>query len=289
MTEWKDLPGGVHDEFYQYGPLRGDARCTDNSTFHIDKEGKGVCGSAAAKVGYFGNKVLAVSYGGTLKLAGYKGATYDGQDKDPLNSGWSWIRLADGHSLQKGATSLTLERDPAGKWGAGDELVVTTTDYVPGHSEKLAIDDKYKGGATVGFRAVESPTGKIQWPHSGTRYGGPNDADDKRWAKQGRPSAEGRLPERLQASMNWDLVKNGAETRRRSPCSRAASRSCRPATRPARPWGRPTSTAPTWSSARASSRCRSRASSSGRWGKAAGWATIPSTSTWRGGRRPTPT
>ena len=213
VTEWKDLPGGVHDEFYQYGPLRGDARCTDNSTFHIDKEGKGVCGSAAAKVGYFGNKVLAVSYGGTLKLAGYKGATYDGQDKDPLNSGWSWIRLADGHSLQKGATSLTLERDPAGKWGAGDELVVTTTDYVPGHSEKLAIDDKYKGGATVGFRAVESPTGKIQWPHSGTRYGGPNDADDKRWAKQGRPSAEGRLPERLQASMNWDLVKNGAETR----------------------------------------------------------------------------
>jgi len=213
-TEEVNLPGQpVKDYFYQYGPLRGDGRCTDGSVFHINDEGKGVCGTLAGKVGYFGNKVLAVSYGGTLKLAGYKGATYDERDKDPLNSGWSWMRLADGHSLKRDDPSLILERDPAGKWGANDEIVVTTTDYLPGHSEKLTIDGGYKSGATVGFRAVESPTGKIQWPHNGTRYGGPNDAEDKRWTKKDQPSSEGRLPYRLQASMDWDLVKSGAETR----------------------------------------------------------------------------
>jgi cell migration-inducing and hyaluronan-binding protein len=209
-----NLPGqSVADYFYQYGPLRGDGRCTDGSVFRIDRDGKGVCDTATAKVGYFGNKVLAVSYGGTLKLAGYKGATYDARDKDPLNSGWSWMRLADGNSLKRDDTSLILERDPAGKWAANDEIVVTTTDYLPGHSEKLAIDAGYTGGATVGVRAVESPTGKIQWPHNGTRYGGPNDAENKRWAKQGQPSPDGRLPNHLQVSMDWDLVKSGAETR----------------------------------------------------------------------------
>ncbi|MFX8523803.1 hypothetical protein ABTM10_20110, partial [Acinetobacter baumannii] len=58
------------------------------------------------------------------------------------SSGDSWIRL--GATLQPGATSLTLERAPGAawapaRWTIGDEIVVTTTDYLPDHSEQLTI------------------------------------------------------------------------------------------------------------------------------------------------------
>ena len=112
-----DLPGRdaggkpVNDYFYQYGPLYGDGRCVEKADPKKDKGVffKGACRDPAgnefkdAKVsGYFGNKVLAVSYGGTLDLAGYKGAVYDAEDGNPLSSGVSWVRLADGHSRGKG-------------------------------------------------------------------------------------------------------------------------------------------------------------------------------------------
>ena len=56
-----DLPGGVSDFFYRYGPLHGDSKCSDGSIWSStspcdDSQGK--------QVGYFGYKVLAVSYGG---------------------------------------------------------------------------------------------------------------------------------------------------------------------------------------------------------------------------------
>ena len=86
--------------------------------------------------------------------------------------------------------------------------MVTTTDYLPGHSEKLQITPAYKGGPTVTFEAVDSPTKKIQWLHNGVRYGGPNDPNHKKLTD--------RLPERLTKSLDGaddSVVKKGAETR----------------------------------------------------------------------------
>jgi cell migration-inducing and hyaluronan-binding protein len=119
----KALPGQdaqgkqISDYFYQYGPLHGDGKCTDGSVFKV-VNGTGACNTSTGQVGYFGNKVLAVSYGGVLALSGYKGATYDPVvDGDPLNSGTSWRRLQG--SLEKGATSLLVER-PVPNWRSGD-------------------------------------------------------------------------------------------------------------------------------------------------------------------------
>jgi hypothetical protein len=196
-TSQVDLPGianpstqyHVHDYFYRYGPLHGDEGYTQNP-----KTGK-------SEQGYFGNKVLAVSYGGTLNLSGYKGSNLinpRGKEEDPVNSGWSWMRLEDGKSLNKDAKEFFLEGNPGGVWRDDDEIVVTTTDYLPGHSEKLTITG-YTGGTKIPFKE------NIQWPHNGARYGGPNDPDHKKLTD--------RLPARLQESLDNDLVKNGAETR----------------------------------------------------------------------------
>ena len=112
------LPGKVDDFFYQYGPLYGDALCDDNkSTFYNGSCRDSPTHKTTAKVGYFGNKVLAVSFGATLDLAGFKGATdvpYVGPDA--LDSGTSWMRLKEGYSLEEGETSLFVERPP----GASD-------------------------------------------------------------------------------------------------------------------------------------------------------------------------
>src|SRR5262249_13059754 len=83
--------------------------------------------------GYFGYKVLALSYGGTLELFGKKGATYG--TVEPSSSGTSWARLA--QTLPVGGTMLMLDRPV--DWEPGDQIVVTTTDYPPGHSEQLTI------------------------------------------------------------------------------------------------------------------------------------------------------
>jgi cell migration-inducing and hyaluronan-binding protein len=197
----------INDYFYKYGPLHGDARCTKG----VYNKATGECSISGGEVGYFGNKVLAVSYGGTLSLFGYKGATIPAPDPvcdadpdcPPLNSRTSWMRLADGSSLEVGADRLVLERDP-GTWQAGDEIVVTTTDYIPGHSEKLQIASDYKGGTAVFFAAVDSASKKIQWPHNGVRYGGPMHFGSE---------FTNRLPDRLKKNIDDKLVHNGAETR----------------------------------------------------------------------------
>ena len=125
---------------------------------------------------FFGSKVLAVSYGGTLQMYGKKGATYS--DLPSSNSGTSWARLNTGGILDKGASSLTLDRDVV-NWEVGDHVVLTTTDYLPGHSEKLEITGN-TGNRQFDFKVLDPHTNKeipggLQYPHNGKAY----DLDEK--------------------------------------------------------------------------------------------------------------
>ncbi len=134
------LPGGVTDCFYQYEPLVFDGGGTTP--------------------GYFGYKVLAVSYGGTLHLFGKKGATYT--TLLPSNSGTSWARL--NSPLAAGGSSLVLDR--AVNWVPGDQIVVTTTDYLPGHSEQLTIASV---SVSKGVTAITT-SNAAQYPHNGSTF-----------------------------------------------------------------------------------------------------------------------
>ncbi|MGA2400870.1 MAG: G8 domain-containing protein, partial [Syntrophobacteraceae bacterium] len=107
------FPSGVNDCFYPYMP-------PDN---------------IAGETGLFGRKVLAVSYGGTLQLFGRKGATYTNGVQN-WDSGKSWVRLRNQNS-RPGENIFYLDR--AVDWKQGDRVVVTTTDYLPGHSEEFEI------------------------------------------------------------------------------------------------------------------------------------------------------
>ena len=82
-------------------------------------------GCYAGAVGYFGYKVLALSYGGTLQLFGKKGATYAVPEcgAAPTSSGTSWVRLS--KPALKGTSALNVDRPMTLK--AGDQIVVTTS------------------------------------------------------------------------------------------------------------------------------------------------------------------
>jgi hypothetical protein len=139
------LPGGVSDYFYRYGPLPYD--------------------DGGATPGWFGYKVLAVSYGGTLKLFGKKGASMG--TLAPSDTGTSWVRLA--ATVRPTGTSVdpkdrTLQLSRAVDWEPGDQIVLTTTDYLPGHSEQLTIESVGAGRTSV---VVTEPIG---WIHNGERY-----------------------------------------------------------------------------------------------------------------------
>jgi cell migration-inducing and hyaluronan-binding protein len=180
------MPAGESDFFYQYGPLYGDGKP-----------------GADGRIGYFGYKTLGVSYGGTLVLNGHKGASYSADvDRDHVNAGGSWLRLA--KSLRPEEKTLQLDRSPGTAcggqptetcgWRKGDKIVVTTTDYLPGHSEELTVDTPDK--QTVSF---DPP---VKWHHNGTRFG-----IKERLEKAG-------VRARLEAGgMNASLIDNGAETR----------------------------------------------------------------------------
>ncbi len=160
-TQFTGLPGGVKDYFYQYSPLYLD---TAGEPFKQQPYQPGT-------QGYFGYKVLAVSYGGTLALYGAKGGDYSAvSDADPTSSGMSWTRLMNGQSLAAGATQLTLDKSVEGNWQVGDRMVLTTTDYVPSHSEDLTIDSIK--GAAITFHRTGCSGGScgLQWPHNGTRF-----------------------------------------------------------------------------------------------------------------------
>lgn len=152
------LPGDVKDRFYQY-------------TNHDNAQGE---------TGFFGRKVFAVSYGGTIELFGKKGATY--KDKvDNWDSGTSWVRLKNDKDATK--TTIFLDRDV--DWEAGDRIVVTTTDYLPGHSEELQIIEK-EGPRKLSVTIIDPKTNQppagcdkkpldagkcgLRWVHNGDTY-----------------------------------------------------------------------------------------------------------------------
>ena len=131
---------------------------------------------------YFGNKVLALSYGGSIYLRGAKGIrpSTEAIDANPSDSGTSWVRLTS--DLKGGEDSFHVDR-PVPTWGTGDHIVLTTTDYLPGHSEELVI-------SSVGSDAngtLITLQGKVKFPHSGTAYdystlpttSGPHDDPDR--------------------------------------------------------------------------------------------------------------
>jgi hypothetical protein len=124
----------------------------------------------------FGYKVLGVSYGGSLRLFGYKGAKplQDGAwrrendsdqscvvpsaaqstlDRDEMEawaalSGSSWVRLDE---INPDRTQITLDR-VVGDWEAGDQLVVGTTDWHPSHSERRTIRSVATASTPGGMR-----------------------------------------------------------------------------------------------------------------------------------------
>ena len=142
---WTEKKTLENDYFYPYHPLPYDD---------------------ADPMGFFGYKVLAVSYGGTLKLSGKKGACTTGCD-DPSTTGQSWLRLA--AELDPAAKELTV----AGPvdWKAGDHLVVTTTDYLPGHSEELVLLADTNGGTRVTLNVDPANGGlPVKYHHNGTVF-----------------------------------------------------------------------------------------------------------------------
>jgi len=145
----KKIFNGINDCFYPYAPIDFDD---------------------GDPIGYFGYKVLAVSYGGWVGFFGSKGATYPATKVlPPADSGTSWVRL--GHDLNGGETQIVVDRDVSKSWAVGDNIVVSTTDYLPGHSEELQIVSFDPQNATkINVTALNSPNGKIQWPHNGTKY-----------------------------------------------------------------------------------------------------------------------
>jgi hypothetical protein len=124
--------GNIDDCFYQYDAMPFDNGKPQNS---------------AQPFGYYGYKVIGVGYGGSLQLYGKKGATYDNLSPLTSNStGTSWERLnncASGGAscmsgvLQPGATQLVLSSKV--DWQPNDNIVISTTDYLPDHAEQVQI------------------------------------------------------------------------------------------------------------------------------------------------------
>jgi hypothetical protein len=143
------LPGqSTRDYFYAYQKLPGDT----------SKEGiTGGTNKRSADQCYFGRKVIAVSYGGGLAMFGRTGQAA------------SWVRLA--KSVKAGDT--TLQVDGAVNWRVGDQIVVTTTDFLPGHSElhQIAAISPPSGGTTQIIL-----TEAISYAHNGAQYQIPKDA-----------------------------------------------------------------------------------------------------------------
>ena len=173
-------PGQTDDYFYAYAPLEYDGRSdtTQTGTGYVEDK----------VVGFFGYKVLGVSYGGSLQLFGKKGATYPTGGcpvRPPTSSETSWARL--NATARVNATQLIVDRQLTLE--KGDQIVVTTTDYLPGHSEQLTVAQDVICGTTIDV--LEN----LKYEHSGQRFP--------------LPQALAGEPLKLDAS----LVRNGAETR----------------------------------------------------------------------------
>lgn len=134
------LPGGVQDYFYQYHPLPYD--------------------DGGMVKGFFGYKSIGVGYGGTLQLFGKQGATYTALD--PTDSGTSWVRLGATAPANDPSKTITLAKPV--DWAPGSAIVVTTTDYIPGHSEQRTIASISADGLTI---TLDEP---LAYTHNGERY-----------------------------------------------------------------------------------------------------------------------
>jgi hypothetical protein len=223
MSTWRDngksddlvLPGRadalgapLKDYFYRYGPLHGDEKCSDGKTWGPAKQAR--CDEradpntpASVKVGYFGYKVLAVSYGGRMFLSGQVGHCTDSLRPDRCVTAWGRLAksIVKGDGVDKGR-EFEVETNiiNAPYLSKGDEIVVTSTDYLPGHSETFEVEDvtrqywtrQQPGRETV---RVKKPA---QFPHNGVRYSLLNRLE----------AAQGRL-----SSIDHTLVSEGAETR----------------------------------------------------------------------------
>ncbi len=132
---------------------------------------------------YFGHKVLAVSYGGTLQLFGSKGVSYlmngdgytcmpdkegtecnnddtcmpdkVGNECNPAFTGKSWVRLV--AMIDKTHIKVSSPVD----WTHDDGIVVTPTDYLPSHVEEMKVDSVAADGVTITLQAPG-----LQWNHN---------------------------------------------------------------------------------------------------------------------------
>jgi hypothetical protein len=112
---------------------------------------------------FFSRKTLALSYGGQIYLRGAKGIRQGPIDATPSDSGTSWVRLTD--TLKGGESSFHVDR-PVPTWGNGDHIVLTSTDYLPGHSEEVVIDSVMSDSAGTKITLQ----GKVKYPHNGQTY-----------------------------------------------------------------------------------------------------------------------
>ncbi len=146
------LPGNVNDCFYSYEALDPSDQSSNPTA-------------------YFGHKVLALSYGGTMQLFGKKGASYTGQPgacstTDNSCTGTSWVRLQG--SVKPNATSIVVAG--AVDWQHYDNIVITSTDYLPGHAEQLVISKPpvvTGNTTTITFTNAAPGVTGLQWPHNG--------------------------------------------------------------------------------------------------------------------------
>ena len=99
----------------------------------------------ANRKAYFGHKVLAVSYGGSLQLFGSKGVSYITEqgvcspnvprnECNPAFTGASWARLT---SLSDHRTKIKVSNNV--DWAPNDVIVITPTDFLPSHLEERTI------------------------------------------------------------------------------------------------------------------------------------------------------
>ena len=119
---------------------------------------------------YFGHKVLAVAAGGSISLTGWKGIRPGTIETNPADSSTSWVRL--NQTLKGGENYLYVDR-PVPTWGQGDHIVVTSTDYLPGHTEELVIKDvaSDSNGTRIDIDTSQPPPmNQVQNAHWGETY-----------------------------------------------------------------------------------------------------------------------
>jgi hypothetical protein len=114
---------------------------------------------------FFGKKVFALSYGGSIYLRGAKGIrpSTEAIDAMPSDSGTSWVRLT--NNLKGDENSFHVDR-PVPTWSAGDHIVLTSTDYLPGHSEEVVIS----GVSSDANGTLITLKNAVKFPHNGTAY-----------------------------------------------------------------------------------------------------------------------